>query len=1047
MVAKKIEDRYQTMSEVIADLECCQGGLSSSTATVKTSGSSGTEESEMTVALGSRRMQAIPAVEAYEEPERKGPPHKNIKLLAGAGAAGFLLLLLGVIVIFRNQKGQEVGRMELPDGTSVEVQTSAKVDPAKVVAGQPNQPPPPSPAMALSVPAIDAAPPLAKAPFDAAQAHAYQAAWAKHLGTTVEQKNPVGMMLVLIPPGEFLMGSTDEQVAAALKVAEEVKADQPTKDRIQKDERPQHRVVITKPLLMSATEVTVGQFRKFIEASKYVTEAEQYGFGESAAKVVSDKVPAKSRGLNWKSPGYAVTDDSPVAQVTWNDACAYCAWLSEKEQRTPCYRTDGKGGWLIAAQASGYRLPTEAEWEYACRAGTTTQYSFGDDYGELEQFGWYSKNAGGKAQPVGMKLPNPFGLFDMHGNLQEWCQDFFDEMWYEKPQPNDPKGPSSGSNRVLRGGSWYRLASLCRSAYRNTYSPPSTRLHSAGFRCVRVADAAADSQLATNTTTQPATPVTSAGQPNQPWNTPAFQAWLKETQALPAEQQIEAVSKKLMELNPGFDGKLMGYDRNGEPKIDGHAVTELGLTTDSVRDLSPLRAFAGLQSLDCSGSGSYRGLITDLSVLQGLPLVALKFNDSRISSLAPLQGMPLKQLSFFHTGVSDLSPLLGMPLSDLTFHGSPVSDLTPLGGMPLVTLHATHTKVSDLVPLKSCRQLTMVRIGSTQVTAAGVADLLKALPNCKTDWSGVPAKPASTNKLAYFDPAFQKWVEDTQKLPAEQQIEAVSKKLIELNPGFDGKVTGGDGKGPPKVESGVVLEVRFVTDNVTDISPVRALVGLKSLYCSGSGGRNGKLSDLSPLKGMDLAKVDCQFTNVSDLSPLQGLPLTLMSCHFTQVSDLSPLKGMPLSWLYCGSTPVNDLSPLRGMPLTYLDCYNTQISDLSPLKGMPLTSLKCNGTQISDLSAVQGMPLKELSCYNNPHLSELSPLRGMILTHLDCGGTRVSDISPLQECKNLIILIITRTKVTAASVAALQKALPNCKIEWDDPAKPKTPEPAASGTK
>ena len=128
------------------------------------------------------------------------------------------------------------------------------------------------------------APPIAKAPFDAATAKQHQQAWAKHLGTTVETTNGVGAKMILIPPGEFLMGSSDEQVAAAVKAAEENKTDTGTISRIQKAERPQHRVVITKPFLMGATEVTVGQFRQFVEATKYQTEAEKYGFGDSSEK-------------------------------------------------------------------------------------------------------------------------------------------------------------------------------------------------------------------------------------------------------------------------------------------------------------------------------------------------------------------------------------------------------------------------------------------------------------------------------------------------------------------------------------------------------------------------------------------------------------------------------------------------------------------------------------------------------------------------------------------------------------------------------------------
>ena len=146
-----------------------------------------------------------------------------------------------------------------------------------------------------------------------------------------------------------------------------------------------------------------------------------------------------------------------------------------------------KGGWRIAASADGYRLPTEAEWEYACRAGTTTQYSFGDDKSQLAQYGWFTKNFDHKAQPVALKFANPFGLFDMHGNAYEWCQDFYEGKWYEKSAPNSQTGPSSGSIRVLRGGCSYYNASYCRSASRR-YDGPSF-LYRYGFRIVRPLDA------------------------------------------------------------------------------------------------------------------------------------------------------------------------------------------------------------------------------------------------------------------------------------------------------------------------------------------------------------------------------------------------------------------------------------------------------------------------------------------------------------------------------------------------------------------------------
>jgi formylglycine-generating enzyme required for sulfatase activity/serine/threonine protein kinase len=335
-----------------------------------------------------------------------------------------------------------------------------------------------------------ATPPLATAPFDAAQAQAHQAAWAKHLGTTVETVNSVGAKMILIPPGEFLMGSSDEQVEAALNIAEETKGDPAVKERVEKAERPQRRVVITKPFQMGATEVTVGQFKQFVEATQYVTEAEQYGFGNSGEKTLNDQVNESYRGKSWRAPGFTVTDDLPVAQVTWNDAAAYCRWLSDQEKTT-------------------YRLPTEAEWEYACRAGTATLYSFGDDVNLLDQYGWYNKNAGGKSHGVGTKPPNAFGLHDMHGNLWEWCQDFYGEKWNEQTSSDDPTGPASGSNRVLRGGHWNHNASYCRSASRYNSYPPSSRSNYYGFRVARVLDAPPASET-------PLTPAPPQPNPRQP---------------------------------------------------------------------------------------------------------------------------------------------------------------------------------------------------------------------------------------------------------------------------------------------------------------------------------------------------------------------------------------------------------------------------------------------------------------------------------------------------------------------------------------------------
>jgi predicted Ser/Thr protein kinase len=162
----------------------------------------------------------------------------------------------------------------------------------------------------------------------------------------------------------------------------------------------------------------------------------------------------------------------------------------------------------------------------------------------------------------------------------------------------------------------------------------------------------------------------------------------------------------------------------------------------------------------------------------------------------------------------------------------------------------------------------------------------------------------------WFKPAFLVWQREVATLPAEQQVQAVAKKLQELNPEFDGTVTGA--WGAPQIENGVVTSFGFKTDKVTDISPVRAFRGLRSLVCQ----HVSQLSDISPLEGMLLTTLSVFGTRVSDLTPLQGMPLTALLCDNSPVSSLSPLKGMQLSLLHCGDTPISDLSPLDGMNLT-----------------------------------------------------------------------------------------------------------------------------------
>jgi formylglycine-generating enzyme required for sulfatase activity len=239
--------------------------------------------------------------------------------------------------------------------------------------------------------------------------------------------------------------------------------------------------VLTRPYLIGATEVTISQFAKFVDAARYVTEAEKLGGGTWPDNSTPDPK------LTWKAPGYAVTGNSPVTEVTWNDCAQFCNWLSQQEKLQPCYVEEAGQVWAIDDGSNGYRLPTEAEWEFACRAGSATHFSFGDDPRLLGDHAWYSelvRSRWGPAHDVATKSANAFGLFDMHGNVHEWCQDWFDAKWYAAASGDDPHGPPTGSIRASRGGSWRTSAFFTRSAYRGG-GRPSGAVNHLGFRVVR----------------------------------------------------------------------------------------------------------------------------------------------------------------------------------------------------------------------------------------------------------------------------------------------------------------------------------------------------------------------------------------------------------------------------------------------------------------------------------------------------------------------------------------------------------------------------------
>ena len=299
--------------------------------------------------------------------------------------------------------------------------------------------------------------------------------------------NSIGMHLLRIPAGEFIMGSEESPDSLAKAYP------QLPRSRFEElqDEAPAHRVRISRDFFIGAHEVTVGQFRRFVEATGFVPESIKDGTGGYGYRVDydpdttarGDAFEGRDLRYSWLNPGFVQTDAHPILNITYADALAFAEWLSKLEGRR-------------------YRLPTEAEWEYAARAGTHTRYHSGDEPASLltvanvfdadsaanwarwKEMALTGHDGHAFTAPVGSFAPNAWGLFDMHGNAWEWVSDWYGEDAYAKSANVDPQGPATGNVRVRRGGSWHTWPFYARASYRN-YNASSSRYTLLGFRVVR----------------------------------------------------------------------------------------------------------------------------------------------------------------------------------------------------------------------------------------------------------------------------------------------------------------------------------------------------------------------------------------------------------------------------------------------------------------------------------------------------------------------------------------------------------------------------------
>ncbi len=285
--------------------------------------------------------------------------------------------------------------------------------------------------------------------------------------------NSIGMKLVRIPAGEYMMGSLKSEMDW-LRLTFKKTWREGHKQWFQ-DELPLHPVRITRPFFMGATAVTVGQFRQFVKETAHKTDAEKGDGGMIFSKTEGRWVPRKE--MKWDSPPWKIADDQPVVFVSWNDAQAFCRWLSRKEKRN-------------------YRLPTEAEWERCCRGGSVwARYpwgdrlpgdhdmNFGDGNPKLPESLTTVDDGYEYVSPVGSYPPNGFGLYDMDGNVMQWVADYYSRNYFEESPIENPSGPSTGTSRVNKGGNWYASPADCRCAFRG-FSGPEMSFWNLGFRVV-----------------------------------------------------------------------------------------------------------------------------------------------------------------------------------------------------------------------------------------------------------------------------------------------------------------------------------------------------------------------------------------------------------------------------------------------------------------------------------------------------------------------------------------------------------------------------------
>ncbi|MES2790456.1 MAG: SUMF1/EgtB/PvdO family nonheme iron enzyme [Planctomycetota bacterium] len=509
-----------------------------------------------------------------------------------------------------------------------------------------------------------------------------QGAWSRRMERPTTQANSIGITMVVIPPGEFDMGSSPEE-QAGIPAGGGAAVSLP---QLLTSEGPRHHVRISRPFAVGQTEVTVGQFREFIAATQYKTLAERdTATGHSLGEGITQKQRGRQPTFSWQYAGdIALNDEQPVCNLSWYDAIAFCEWLSQKEKAT-------------------YRLPTEAEWEYIARAGLGTTAVGSDEWNDLLKHGANLADASAvrdfatlhfdgaaadwddtfaSVAPIGKFSPNVLGLQDLVGNVAEFCGDRFGAEYYQASPLENPLGPDVGVSRVVRGASWQAGLNECRPGMRAFISPSQAQMQ-VGFRIVEELQE----------------PVAEGTVP--PADTPAR----RELQI--AEKVLSWGGKVRVAFGPQPSNEMSKATEL--PKRD-FTVYSISLADTGISDMSLLRlkGLVNLQELDLAGTA-----VTDLGL-------------ETVGSFKSLRKLNLQ--GTYVTGAGLVHLVGAKKLADLDLSRCPVKDasLDPVRGLVSINaLRLNSTAVTDagLEALKPLVNLKELYLADTRITGSGLTNL------------------------------------------------------------------------------------------------------------------------------------------------------------------------------------------------------------------------------------------------------------------------------------------------------------------------------------